>query len=157
MEKENVATAEAITTEASAKINNYSEIPQEERDFVHAGSIFQNDNDSIIAQKLWDFSQSCSDCYHLPQGMIEAVMIAVASTAIGTKIHVTSGVHDTNVSTWMCLVAPSGAGKTPLLNEIMSPLKSIQAQRYEEFKVFFVFLQHDYGKTLHTNIRLPYF
>ena len=62
MEKENVATAEAITTEASAKINNYSEIPQEERDFVHAGSIFQNDNDSIIAQKLWDFSQSCSDC-----------------------------------------------------------------------------------------------
>ena len=84
-------------------------------------------------------------------------MIAVASTAIGTKIHVTSGVHDTNVSTWMCLVAPSGAGKTPLLNEIMSPLKSIQAQRYEEFKFFFVFLQHDYGKTLHTNIRLPYF
>lgn len=134
MDKEKVATAEATTTKATAKIIDFPDISKGDGENLRSDSVFLDDNDSTSAPLLGEFAKSCAECFHFPIDMVEAVMIAVASTAIGDKIHVTSGIHNTNLSIWLCLVAPSGAGKTPLINEIMAPLKSIQSRRFENFK-----------------------
>ena len=88
-----------------------------------------------VSQWLSTYMYDCASCYGMPRGMVDAIAMTVASSAIGNKFHVHDGSFDTNLSLWLVYVAPSGTGKTPLLGEVLRPVKDAQSTLFEAYRV----------------------
>ena len=114
------------------EINNLSSSLQKERDDEPL-FLFQESN-SASAPILAEYANECAKGFNVPRSMVEAAILTIVSAAIGTKVHVKSGVHYTNLSIWMCLVAISGGGKTPMLKELMKPMDQREKERFDDYQ-----------------------
>lgn len=143
MAEKKEATPEAATQEHATKVVNNGENTKEnplekegkELDAL-AGTAAQHGAliDARLFPTLARYSEQCEKCFNIPRAMVDAVILTVASTAIGNKIHVVDGEYNNNLSLWSVIVAPSGTGKTPLLGEVLKPILSEQHRRYEKYK-----------------------
>jgi len=83
-------------------------------------------------QKLIESSSKSFDI--APEAVATAALV-VLSGAIGNTVRV-SPKHGYCVSPflWAGIVLPPGAGKSPLINELVKPIKKMQAEAYQEYK-----------------------
>ena len=72
------------------------------------------------------YLDTVSECFNVPRSMVDCAVLAAASSAIGNKIWVCDGAFENSCALWIVLVAQSGAGKTPLLSEVLRPIKEAQ-------------------------------
>ena len=124
--------------DSSAKLQNPNDITNEFEDFqASISSAFAAHLDNLFMGigGLEQYAKAVSRCLRVPQEMAEAVMVAVASSSIGNKVKVMDGSFETNLSVWLCIVGASGTGKTPLLAEVMRPVKLRQEREYDAYSL----------------------
>ncbi|MBM2833775.1 MAG: ZnF protein [Candidatus Brocadiaceae bacterium] len=71
----------------------------------------------------------------IPASATASMALAILSTAIGSTIKVSpKPSFVVSLFLWMCLVMPTGSGKSPLLNLLTQIIKRMQALSYRQYK-----------------------
>lgn len=139
MKKEKAATAEAITDNSIAKVRNNSEttkdsdlkIPQiENREVDEPHLPYQNLNPTLV-----DFIESVAKMTQSPIDFVISSVFAFASGAVGSRIILVDPKGYQNPpALWVCLLAASGIGKSPVLSVVARPFEDIEFEMEERYK-----------------------
>lgn len=90
----------------------------------------------ILPKNLEILAESLAESYSVHHEYVVMLMITILSSFIGNSAKVKTKRGDSrSVFFWFMVVAPSGYGKSPVINELLSVVDELQKEAYEEYKV----------------------
>ena len=139
MKKEKAATAEAITDNSIAKVENNSETTKdseqkltrsENKGVVEPHLPYRNLNPTLV-----EYIECVAKMTQSPIDFVVSSVFAFASGAVGNRLILRDPKGYENApALWVCLLAVSGIGKSPVLSVVSKPFELIESEMEEEYK-----------------------
>lgn len=95
-----------------------------------------------LPASIQEYINAVCEIYHCPREFVTASVLATAATAVGKRIKINEGKYKNNLVLWFVLVARSGSNKSYPMKLVSSPLRKIDAELFEIYK-----LLHNVWKT----------
>lgn len=90
----------------------------------------------LVPERLRAWTEDICDRMRVPPEMIAVPLIISAASIIGTRLRIRPKRYDgwtVTPNLWGCVVAPSGAMKSPAINEALKPFRRIEAKLREQY------------------------
>ncbi len=89
----------------------------------------------VLPQELFDFVNAASEALQVEPHIAASIAITIVSAAIGNTIRI-SPKEGFQVSPflWTAIIAPTGYGKSPLFDALLSPLTRLQGRAYKDYR-----------------------
>lgn len=90
----------------------------------------------LVPERLRAWTADICDRMRVPPEMIAIPLIISAASIIGTRLRIRPKRHDgwtVTPNLWGCVVAPSGAMKSPAITEALKPFRRIEANLREQY------------------------
>ena len=83
----------------------------------------------VFPQEMVEAINVMSEALYIQPEVVASIMLAIISSAIGNTVVVSPKVGAKGIPPflWLIIIAPSGYGKTPVINTLMEPINQLQA------------------------------
>lgn len=88
-----------------------------------------------LPQSIREYINAVCNIYHCPQEFVTVAVWATAATAVGRKIRINEGKYQNSLVLWFVLVARSGSNKSYPIKLATRPLREIDAELYQLYKM----------------------
>lgn len=140
-EKQRAACAAQVDVTFDAKVQNYIEIDEgkgvKKVLNVSPDALSEGEEKHLplynVIPEIQGYAKKLAEVYQVDIDFCTSSIYSVAAAALGQRITLT-GKHDNTPALWLCHVARSGYGKSPVEAEVMKPIDRRQGLLRAEYK-----------------------